>query len=935
VRSFAWTALLLCAGPAASPEAAARPIAEIRAQPAPLTNGVLARLAARLEAIPKTWDRLPSPLVAVSGRSVEEALGAAAEEQSQEASRWLARLAAMPPEARPALIQAEIRHRSPTEVDLWLPGLNVRRMASLDDAAVLEAWLQWVEALGRKDALLAAASFAIDVLRTRQGAAAVLPILHGWAELPPVPGAERSQAMLQSSMAEVFFRLGENQEALDAQRTARERFLAANDPLGQADTWRGEAEILLRLGEKQQALDAYSKARPLLRAARQLILARTARRRILATWEQLELGHTWCAEADILFRVGETTKVLYAYGEARRRFLGAGDQLGQATTWYGEGNAFFRLGEDQKALDAYRKARELFIAVGDHAGQGDTWLGEAAIWVASLPKQVGSPFWERRKAMKAATAAIAGYQSAGVVPSQVSALLLRAKLENEPADSLTVWLRLASPLSSASEAIRLHSQERATWSTDRIRTEHEGTIRMAYDLLVPLRAREKGQAAEALRLAEEARSRVLLDLLATAPDRGESGPAAGLMEERHRLVTELWQIEERLRASPKLEQQQELSKRRQRLDQELEWNRYQRIVSQEESFPQERPLDTGAMQQLARETGPLLLYYADGSKVWGFLILPTTAEVFLQSIPISQSELGRRIRAFSHDLANPLLERRSEAYALQLWNLLIAPFNDRLPTSGHLVLVPHGPLHELPFEALRDTGGKRLFERWQISITPSVSALAFARRRHAMPLTTDSFLGFSSGRGLNLPAGEVAEISRFFGTGETAFHPTAANYQNYVQLAAQARHLLIATRGVHSEGSRTGTYLEIDPTPEVHDSRLTAAEIATIPLQAELVSLAACDTSHGRALLSDERLDLTRSFLIARAAAVLATRWKVPEDAATSRFLADFYRAYRRGGPRGTALRKDEALTEARRRSRERGDAAQVWAAWVLVGDAR
>ena len=52
-------------------------------------------------------------------------------------------------------------------------------------------------------------------------------------------------------------------------------------------------------------------------------------------------------------------------------------------------------------------------------------------------------------------------------------------------------------------------------------------------------------------------------------------------------------------------------------------------------------------------------------------------------------------------------------------------------------------------------------------------------------------------------------------------------------------------------------------------------------------------------------------------------------------FLADFYRAYRRGGPGGKGKRKDQALTHARRLARERGDPAQIWAAWVLVGDAR
>ena len=113
------------------------------------------------------------------------------------------------------------------------------------------------------------------------------------------------------------------------------------------------------------------------------------------------------------------------------------------------------------------------------------------------------------------------------------------------------------------------------------------------------------------------------------------------------------------------------------------------------------------------------------------------------------------------------------------------------------------------------------------------------------------------------------------------------------------------------------------------------AEIAAVPLSAELVALEACDTERGETRSNDERLDLTRAFLTAGAASVLATRWKVPDEPATTRFLLDFYRAYRQGGPGGKGLRKDQALTEARRRSRERGDPAQVWAAWVLVGDAR
>ncbi|TNV67583.1 CHAT domain-containing protein [Corallococcus exiguus] len=129
--------------------------------------------------------------------------------------------------------------------------------------------------------------------------------------------------------------------------------------------------------------------------------------------------------------------------------------------------------------------------------------------------------------------------------------------------------------------------------------------------------------------------------------------------------------------------------------------------------------------------------------------------------------------------------------------------------------------------------------------------------------------------------------------------------------------------------------LELEPS-QAHDGRLRPAEIATLPLQrATLVTLAACDTARGEAELSDERLDFTRAFLIAGASAVLATRWKVAEDEATTRFLVDFYRAYREPLETPPALRKARALTVARRLARERQEPASVWAAWVLVGDAR
>lgn len=1112
--SLGWL-LLVTAGPAMSQPAAngqssAPPPAAAIEHVAPSSTTdpspvAAERLLALLQAIPKRWDGIPQPLVPPTGRPPEAVIEAASETEIKNAVKLLAQLATAPEADRPGLMQSAMHSRPLNEVDLWVPAVLVDKLESkvlLGGARELEAWLQWAEAVGRKDILQEAASIAMDKIGTRLGAVAVLPAASAWAALPPTAGAERGQAMIVDSLADLLFRAGQNQEALEAYRKARQLDAVINNKIGQAYTWLGEADVLFHIGRNQEAIHAYQSARQIFvsldqksgqgntwkgegdvlfllgedqqalhayatalqlfvtaddqlgqgnslqgtadvlfrqgknqealdtyRQARRIYVAinaqegqgngwvkegdvltllgehqkaleayRNARHIYLAISDKLGQGNTWVGEAVVLSHLGEYQKALDAFRSARQLFIDVDVKLGQGNTWRGEANVLFELGELQKALDAFRKARELYVADDDKLGQGNTWEGEAKVqallgddqaalgayrkargffvaadegvgqgnsWegeadvllalgddqqalsdyrisrsffvTAGDPIGQGNAWLGEALALRkrdawtevatAAGNAVARFEASGVAPNQISALLLEAQAEDRLGDR-------QAAVRAATHAIELHAQWRKNFITDSQRTEHEESIAAAYDILIPLRARQEGQATEALRLAEEAHSHVLLDLLATTPNRGEAVPPVDLMAERQRLETAIWEVEEELRGTPAPQREQELRERRRQLDRELEWNGYQRIAAQNESLANAPPLDAAAIQELTHQSGPILLFYAANEEVWGFLVLPPPAGILVRSIAISWGDLGREVRELSRDLANPLYEARAQAQARRFWDLFIAPFADHIPDGRPLVLVPHGPLHEVPFEALVDPTGKLLLDHWTTSVAPSASVLALAAKRHAEPSTTDSFVAFSSGRGLTLPASEVVEISRFFDN-KVAFHPTEALYTNYEKLASQARHLLIATRGVHLESSRSDTYLEIQPTPDVHDSRLNAAEIATIPLQAELVTLAACDTAHGHALLSDERLDLARSFLIARAVAVLATRWKVPEDIDTSRFLVDFYRAYRKGGKEGKGLRKDEALNEARRLSRARHEPAQLWSAWVLIGDAR
>ncbi len=157
----------------------------------------------------------------------------------------------------------------------------------------------------------------------------------------------------------------------------------------------------------------------------------------------------------------------------------------------------------------------------------------------------------------------------------------------------------------------------------------------------------------------------------------------------------------------------------------------------------------------------------------------------------------------------------------------------------------------------------------------------------------------------------------------------------------------------HAEQATAGpdAWLRLAP-DAADDGRLTAAELATVPVAARLVALFGCDTSVGVAVgAGDEILGaLDRTLLAAGARTVVSTRWPV-RDAAALDVAHDFYAALAGGAP------TVEALAAAQRALRDRNaacgdpnpggvtrgvrpcpaaDAARSdWAAFALVGDLR
>jgi CHAT domain-containing protein len=98
---------------------------------------------------------------------------------------------------------------------------------------------------------------------------------------------------------------------------------------------------------------------------------------------------------------------------------------------------------------------------------------------------------------------------------------------------------------------------------------------------------------------------------------------------------------------------------------------------------------------------------------------------------------------------------------------------------------------------------------------------------------------------------------------------------------------------------------------------------------ADLVVLSACGTALGKPIEGEGLVGLTRGFMHAGAARVVASLWNV-DDWATAELMARFYQGMERRGLRPAAALRQAQLELS---AHERWASAYYWAAFQLHGD--
>jgi len=278
---------------------------------------------------------------------------------------------------------------------------------------------------------------------------------------------------------------------------------------------------------------------------------------------------------------------------------------------------------------------------------------------------------------------------------------------------------------------------------------------------------------------------------------------------------------------------------------------------------------------------------------------------------LSKFRMGtERMRQFE----KPLL-RATLAHLEALYLELVKPLRPRL-SAQHLVFVPHGNLHFLPFHALR-MGDAYLGDLYTISYAPSATVFALCQQKASTKKRKSLVLGIPDERAPQIVI-EVKSVAAMLPEAELYLGEQATS-RVLRETGPDAGLLHIATHGVYRQDNPMFSGIRLG------DGYINLCDLYQLRLNARLVTLSGCATGMNVVAAGDELLGLQRGLFRAGATSLLLSLWDV-HDRSTAELMQEFYKGYIRGEPAALSLQR--AMQNLRREMPH----PYFWAPFVLVG---
>jgi CHAT domain-containing protein len=780
------------------------------------------------------------------------------------------------------------------------------------------------------------------------------------------------QALAFNGLANVTAKLGNKQEALDSYLKASELSEETGDRICIASVLAGTGTLYFSMGDLSRAREYVGRAVTIfaqinvrwgiaetkLDLGRILHSLRDEAKALVTLTEALELFRSLGMrrlEAFTLREIGAVQTSTGDFNNARRSLAQAlrlnrigQDQRHEAYTLTLIGTLFVALNDRDKAARYHQQALDLSRGIGDPAGESNALFN-----IARIRRDQGNLV----AAQQNVEAAITINES---IRSNVSSHDLRASFLASVRDVYELYMDVLmvrhknNPNQDfAAQAFAVSERAHARSLLDSLQ-EARTNIREGVDPTLLAKERSLNQALNE-KAGQEVQPLALKDTVAAATLRREIG----------NLTSDYMAVRDQIRASsPKYAALT--------LPEPLTFTQVQGMLDDDSVLVEYALGDERSYAWVVSRGGLSVYQLAPRSEIEAAATQLRDRFVTLQAVSGESVEQ----RADRERKAN---EAMPDEIAV-LSKLVLDPLAGSLGNK-RLLIVADGALQYIPFHALNDpesTSGssRRLIENHEIVYQPSASTLAVilkeANERKAAANTVAVFadpvfevddprvkrasttstpesdeskkvrqalrdIGLSSD-GVEIPrllaSGQEAEAimeSVPWGSGLKAvgFEATRTRVLNQDLTGYAIVHF--ATHGlINSEHPElSGIVLSLfDEQGRSQDGFLRLHDIYNLRLPADLVVLSACSTGLGKEIKGEGLVGLTRGFMYAGASSVVASLWKVDDDA-TAELMRHFYDAMLTKGLTPAAALRHAQLTMSRDK---RWHSPYYWAGFVIQG---
>lgn len=472
--------------------------------------------------------------------------------------------------------------------------------------------------------------------------------------------------------------------------------------------------------------------------------------------------------------------------------------------------------------------------------------------------------------------------------------------------------QLAQAVALYREAIDIVELQRSTINTEGSKIGFVGDKQAVYQRLIAVLFVE-GRYAVAFEYIERSKARALVDMLASKQDfsvaSANAAPVRTLLARADSAEAEARVQNFNADAG---HQRSLVVQTRQQLNQQ---------APELASLVTVTPVTVQEIQEKLPTDEVLVEYYAEGKEVYAFVL----SKAGLRGIKLDGEALVADVQNFRQALQDTHSTRTQELSG-KLYSRLVKPLEGAI-NQRNVLIVAHGSLHYLPFNALHD-GNSYLIERYSIRQLPSASVLKYLKG--VKPQASGTLLAFGNPDlgdprlDLKYAQAEALNVAKVLPNSKALVRREASE-SAFKRYGEGFRYLHIASHGTFNADAPLNSALLLTK-DSANDGTLTVGELYSMRLNADLVTLSACETGLGKIANGDDVVGLTRGFLYAGSRSIVASLWKV-DDEATAYLMTRFY-----GALKGTSKR--EALRLAQIETRKKYPHPYYWAAFQLTGEA-